>query len=111
LATRQQRPCGHACCSRLGHRRRKRRASGGALAIRIDGRTGELLWYDQVTPHDVRDYDFQATPILATVGDADLVIGAGKAGRVIAWDRATRRRRWATEVGLHRNDAHCRAAV
>ena len=49
---------------------------------------GRLLWYDQVTPHDVRDYDFQATPILATVGGTDLVFGAGKAGRVIAWDRA-----------------------
>ena len=40
-----------------------------------------------MTPHDVRDYDFQATPILATVDGDDLVFGAGKAGRVIAWDR------------------------
>ena len=70
----------------------------------LDARTGRLLWHDQVTPHDVRDYDFEATPILATVGDAELVFGAGKAGRVIAWDRSTRRRRWATAVGLHRND-------
>jgi alcohol dehydrogenase (cytochrome c) len=72
--------------------------------IVLDARTGGLLWYDQVTPHDVRDYDFQATPILATVGDADLVFGAGKAGRVIAWDRGTRRRRWTAVVGMHRND-------
>jgi outer membrane protein assembly factor BamB len=72
--------------------------------IVLDARTGDLLWHDQVTPHDVRDYDFQATPILATVEGADLVFGAGKAGRVIAWDRATRRRRWTAEVGLHRND-------
>jgi outer membrane protein assembly factor BamB len=70
----------------------------------LDARTGRLLWHDQVTPHDIRDYDFEATPILATVGDAELVFGAGKAGRVIAWDRSTRRRRWATAVGLHRND-------
>ena len=33
--------------------------------IVLDARTGKLLWYDQVTPHDVRDYDFEATPILA----------------------------------------------
>jgi outer membrane protein assembly factor BamB len=72
--------------------------------IVLDARTGDLLWYDQVTSHDVRDYDFQATPILATVGGADLVFGAGKAGRVIAWDRGTRRRRWSASVGLHRND-------
>lgn len=67
----------------------------------LDARAGKLLWYDQVTPHDVRDYDFQATPIL---GDDDLVFGAGKAGRVIAWSRETRRRQWETVVGLHLND-------
>ena len=70
----------------------------------LDARSGRLLWHDQVTPHDVRDYDFAATPILASVQGDELVLGAGKAGRVIAWDRGTRRRRWATAVGLHRND-------
>jgi outer membrane protein assembly factor BamB len=70
----------------------------------LDARTGRLLWHDQVTPHDVRDYDFQATPVLATHAGADLVFGAGKAGRVIAWDRRTRRRRWSAVVGVHRND-------
>jgi outer membrane protein assembly factor BamB len=73
--------------------------------IVLDARTGRLLWHDQVTPHDVRDYDFEATPVLATVGDRELVFGAGKAGRVIAWDRTSRRRVWTTPVGLHRNDA------
>jgi outer membrane protein assembly factor BamB len=70
----------------------------------LDARTGRLLWADQVTPHDIRDYDFQATPILASVRGRQLVFGAGKAGRVIAWDRATRHRRWTATVGLHRND-------
>ena len=32
------------------------------------------------------------------------VFGAGKAGIVIAWDRATHRRLWQTAVGVHRND-------
>jgi alcohol dehydrogenase (cytochrome c) len=73
--------------------------------IVLDARTGRLRWHDQVTPHDVRDYDFEATPILATVRGAALVFGAGKAGRVIAWDRATRKRVWDTSVGVHRNDA------
>ena len=66
----------------------------------LDGRSGSLAWYDQVTPHDVRDYDFQATPVLV----GELVVGAGKAGRVIAWDRTTHRRMWTAQVGLHRND-------
>ncbi|HEY7178404.1 MAG TPA: PQQ-binding-like beta-propeller repeat protein [Gaiella sp.] len=68
--------------------------------LMLDGKTGELLWSDQVTPHDVRDYDFQLPPLL--LGDA--VVGAGKAGRVIAWDRSTGARRWEVEVGRHRND-------
>ena len=67
----------------------------------LDAHTGRLLWYDQVTPHDVRDYDFQATPVL---GEGGVVFGAGKAGRVIAWDRESRRRLWETPVGLHLND-------
>ena len=67
----------------------------------LDARTGRLLWFDQVTPHDVRDQDFEATPIVA--GDA--VIGAGKGGRVIAWGRESRRRRWTATVGVHLNDA------
>ena len=70
----------------------------------LDGETGRLLWYDQVTPHDVRDYDFQASPVLARVEGRDVVFGAGKAGRVIAWDAETHERLWERKVGLHAND-------
>ncbi|MPZ63833.1 MAG: PQQ-binding-like beta-propeller repeat protein [Propionibacteriales bacterium] len=95
----------------------RQRPNGGAYPgpvpytsslMTMDGRSGELLWYDQVTPHDVRDYDFQLSPILTTAdtpeGERELVVGAGKAGQVIAWDRETRERLWETEVGRHRND-------
>jgi alcohol dehydrogenase (cytochrome c) len=70
----------------------------------LDAETGRLLWFDQVTPHDIRDHDFEATPIVATVAGRELVIGGGKDGRVIAWDRQTRRRVWSALVGVHRND-------
>ena len=74
----------------------------------LDAKRGGLLWYDQVTPHDIRDHDFEATPILAThtVGgkQVSLVFGAGKSGQVIAWDRQRRSRLWVTPVGIHRND-------
>ncbi len=70
----------------------------------LDARTGRLLWHDQVTAHDVRDYDFEATPILASVEGREVVLGAGKAGRVIAWDRRTKQRLWTAVVGVHRND-------
>ena len=53
--------------------------------LALTAATGKLLWYDQVTKHDVRDYDLEASPIV--VGRR--VFGAGKAGRVVAWDRLT----------------------
>ncbi len=83
--------------------------NGGAYAgpalytdslLALDAGSGRLLWYDQVTAHDVRDYDFQLPPILI----GRLVIGAGKAGRVIAWNTHTHARVWSASVGLHRND-------
>lgn len=70
----------------------------------LAGATGRLLWYDQVTRHDVRDYDFEASPILATLGGKQLVFGAGKAGRVVAWNRDTHVRLWSRAVGTHLHD-------
>jgi outer membrane protein assembly factor BamB len=66
----------------------------------LAGDTGKLLWADQVTRHDVRDYDFQDSPVLA----GSSVFGAGKAGRVVAWDRGTHARIWSRAVGTHRHD-------
>ena len=62
--------------------------------------TGRLLWYDQVTKHDVRDYDLEASPIV--VGRS--VYGAGKSGRVVAWDRVSGKRQWTQMVGTHVHD-------
>jgi outer membrane protein assembly factor BamB len=70
----------------------------------LAGATGKLLWYDQVTPHDVRDYDFEVSPILATVGGRRVVFGAGKGGRVVAWDRAAHTRLWSRAVGTRLRD-------
>jgi alcohol dehydrogenase (cytochrome c) len=95
----------------------KRHPNGGAYAGRalysdslvvLDGQTGKLLWYDQVLAHDVRDYDFGSTPILATLmlsgRSSPIVVGAGKGGQVIAWNRSTHRRLWSAKVGKHLND-------
>jgi alcohol dehydrogenase (cytochrome c) len=70
----------------------------------LAGATGRLLWYDQVTHHDVRDYDFQVSPILADVDGRRAVFGAGKGGRVVAWDRTARTRLWTRAVGTHLHD-------
>jgi alcohol dehydrogenase (cytochrome c) len=92
----------------------RRYPNGGAYAGRalytdslvvLDAATGKLAWYDQVTPHDVRDYDFQLPPVIGELSGRPVVFGAGKAGLVIAWNRATHRRLWKTAVGVHRNDS------
>jgi outer membrane protein assembly factor BamB len=73
--------------------------------LAVDARTGALSWHDQVTAHDVRDHDFQLSPILGSIRGRPAIFGSGKGGIVIAWDRATHRRIWQTRVGVHRNDS------
>jgi alcohol dehydrogenase (cytochrome c) len=68
--------------------------------VTLRAATGRLLWYDQVTKHDVRDYDFEASPIVV----GDVVYGAGKGGRVVAWNRVSGRRLWSQSVGTHLHD-------
>ena len=70
----------------------------------LAGGTGKLLWFDQVTRHDVRDYDFALSPVLADVAGRRVVFGAGKAGRVVVWDRTTHARIWSRAVGAHVHD-------
>jgi glucose dehydrogenase len=76
--------------------------------VALDHLTGEMLWYNQVAPHDLFNLDFQASPILATVTiggqERDIVIGSGKLGRVIAFDAASGEILWDTPIGLHQND-------
>jgi glucose dehydrogenase/plastocyanin len=71
-------------------------------------RSGNLIWYNQPKPFDLFDADFQISPILttATMGGSSrkIVIGAGKGGYVIAFDRATGSQIWKTPVGVHQND-------
>jgi alcohol dehydrogenase (cytochrome c) len=57
----------------------------------LDVKTGKLVWYYQVTPHDVHDYDLtQASPqFSATVGGKlrNFVVAAGKEGTIHVLDR------------------------
>ena len=67
--------------------------------------SGKLEWYDQVTPHDIHDFDFQDSPVLASSSNGtQVVVGAGKAGRVIAWNSRTHKRMWQRSVGRHLHD-------
>jgi glucose dehydrogenase len=76
--------------------------------VALDHLSGKMLWYYQVSPHDLFNLDFQDSPILATAtmngNSRDIVIGAGKSGRILGFDRQTGEKLWDTSVGLHKND-------
>lgn len=71
-------------------------------------RGGSLLWYTQVLPHDILDYDLQLSPILASASingaQQDIVLVAGKMGVIYAISRESGEILWQTPVGRHQND-------
>jgi len=71
-------------------------------------RSGKLVWYNQVKPHDLFNLDFQISPMLVTVkingSDQKIVIGSGKLGTVYGFDQETGKTLWSTPIGLHQND-------
>ena len=76
--------------------------------LALDYRTGKLKWYNQAIAHDIFDHDFQISPILTTANisgiEQNIVIGAGKLGKVIAFNRDTGAILWDISVGKHEND-------
>ena len=69
--------------------------------VKLNADTGKLIWYYQLTPHDLYDYDLENSPILATASGRQIVIDAGKAGIVVAVDRQTGKLVWKRPVGVH----------
>jgi len=75
--------------------------------VKLNAQTGKLIWYYQLTPHDLYDRDMQNSPILATAHGQQLVIDGGKAGIVVALNAQTGKLVWKRSVGqhnLHDND-------
>lgn len=77
--------------------------------LALDHLTGELVWFRQVLPHDLFDHDFQISPILAELNvsgsEQKLVFGAGKLGKVYAFNRSTGEIIWSTVVGKYDDTA------
>jgi len=74
----------------------------------LDHATGSIVWFTQVLPHDLFDHDFQIAPILTDANvsakDQKVVLGAGKMGRVFAFNRDSGAILWVADVGRHEND-------
>jgi alcohol dehydrogenase (cytochrome c) len=62
---------------------------------------GKLLWYYQLTPHDLYDWDLQNSPVLTTANGQQVVIDGGKAGILIELDAQTGKLIWKLPVGVH----------
>jgi alcohol dehydrogenase (cytochrome c) len=65
---------------------------------------GKLLWYYQLTPHDLYDWDLQNPPVLTTANGQQVVIDGGKAGILIELNAQTGKLLWSRPVGGH--DGH-----
>jgi outer membrane protein assembly factor BamB len=62
---------------------------------------GKLLWYYQLTPHDLYDWDLQNSPVLTTANGQQVVIDGGKAGILIELSAQTGKLLWKLPVGVH----------
>ena len=67
---------------------------------------GKLLWYYQLTPHDLFDWDLQNSPVLTTAHGQPVVIDGGKAGILIELNARTGKLLWKLPVGVHRGPAN-----
>jgi len=77
--------------------------------LALDHQTGEMIWFNQVLPHDLFDHDFQISPILADLTvkgtEQKVVFGAGKMGKVYAFNRSSGEVLWSTIVGDYNEEA------
>ena len=62
---------------------------------------GRLLWYYQLTPHDLYDWDLQDSPVLTTANGQPVVIDGGKAGVLVELSAQTGKLLWKLPVGVH----------
>ena len=62
---------------------------------------GKLLWYYQLTPHDLFDWDLQNSPVLTTANGQPVVIDGGKAGILVELNAQTGKLLWKLPVGMH----------
>jgi outer membrane protein assembly factor BamB len=71
--------------------------------VELNPANGKMIWYYQLTPHDVLDWDLNNQALITTVKGKEAIISAGKAGIAIANDAKTGKLLWKVKLG-HRSD-------
>jgi outer membrane protein assembly factor BamB len=71
--------------------------------VKLNAKTGKVMWYYQLIHHDLFDWDMNNSPVLTTIDGKPAVIDAGKAGIVVAVNATTGKLLWQRPVGKHTN--------
>jgi PQQ-dependent dehydrogenase (methanol/ethanol family) len=71
--------------------------------VALNENTGKLQWYVQQVPHDVRDWDTAAAPIIYDQNGRHYMAVANKGGWLYLYDRITRKLLAQPEVTTHAN--------
>jgi outer membrane protein assembly factor BamB len=69
--------------------------------VKLDARSGRVLWARQVLAHDLYDWDLACPVILVRAHGRALAIAGGKMGFVYAFDQRDGRLVWKRSVGQH----------
>jgi outer membrane protein assembly factor BamB len=69
----------------------------GSAIIAVNMTSGKMLWWYQMTPHDVSDWDNSWAPVLGTSAGQPAVFKASKLGILYAFNRLTGKPIWAME--------------
>jgi outer membrane protein assembly factor BamB len=70
--------------------------------VKLNAKTGKLMWFYQLTKHDISDWDLENSPILTKgAGGKPIVVDGGKAGIMIALNPSNGHLIWKRPVGVH----------
>jgi outer membrane protein assembly factor BamB len=69
--------------------------------VKLDARTGRVIWGRQALPHDIYDWDLECPIILARAGGRRVALASGKLGIVFAYDADSGELLWRRSVGIH----------
>jgi len=76
--------------------------------VALNGQSGKILWFQQIFPHDVRDYDVMIPAIVTNAvidgHETEIVLSATKGGKAFALRADNGKRLWTLSVGTHQND-------
>jgi alcohol dehydrogenase (cytochrome c) len=72
--------------------------------VALHASSGQLAWYVQQVPHDTRDWDTAAAPVLYEKGGGDYMAVVNKGGWLYRYDRRTHKLLGKSEISTHLND-------